>query len=291
MEKRKQRKHMGLKIFLLIILAVILIMVGVIIADSNRFVIREYTIESDKVEKDHTFLYISDLHDKTYGKNNERLLKALEGIEAEFCLLGGDMVTAHKGEDYTPAVELITYLNGRMPVVYSEGNHEQKLSLKPDYYGNVFEKYTEELDKIGVSVLYNEKVSIEDIDVFCFSLDRAFYRYDGISFRRDYMDTLLGDSDPDRFSILLAHNPHYSECYTTWPHDLTLSGHYHGGMFRIPGIGGIVSPRFDLFPDYDGGEFDVNGQKIIVGRGLGAHTLPFRLFNPGEILVIHVKKR
>ena len=78
MEKRKQRKHMGLKIFLLIILAVILIMVGVIIADSNRFVIREYTIESDKVEKDHTFLYISDLHDKTYGKNNERLLKALE---------------------------------------------------------------------------------------------------------------------------------------------------------------------------------------------------------------------
>lgn len=291
MEKRKQRKHMVLKCVLLIILAVILILVGVIIADSNRFVIREYNIESDKVEKNHVFIYISDLHDKTYGKNNERLFEALNSIDAEFCLLGGDMVTAHKGEDYTPAVELITYLKNRMPVVYSEGNHEQKLSMSPNYYGPVFEEYTKELEKIGVSVLYNEKVSLDDFDIYCFSLDRAFYKYDGITFRRDYMDTLLGEPDTERFSILLAHNPKYSECYATWPHDLTLSGHYHGGMFRIPGIGGIVSPKFELFPDYDGGEFDVNGQKVIVGRGLGAHTLPFRLFNPGEILVIHVKKR
>lgn len=292
MEKRKQRKHMGLKIFLLIILAIILILVGVIIADSNRFVIREYTIESDKVDCDHDFIYLSDLHDKTYGSHNERLIRALDGIDAEFCLLGGDMVTSHKGEDYTPAVELITYLNNRMPVVYSEGNHEQKLKDNPKYYGPIFENYTKELDKIGISILYNEKVTIEDIDIYSLSLERPFFKRDDLSFQNEYITHLLGqDADPERFSILLAHTPKYAEAYAKWPHDLTLSGHYHGGMFRIPGIGAIISPSFELFPDYDGGEFDVNGQKLIVGRGLGAHTIPFRLFNPGEIVVIHVKKR
>ena len=72
--------------------------------------------------------------------------------------------------------------------------------------------------------------------------------------------------------------------------DLTVSGHVHGGIIRVPLWGkGVASPNIRLFPKYDGGLFFEKGKTMLLSRGLGIHTIPFRLFNPGELWVVDFK--
>ena len=69
---------------------------------------------------------------------------------------------------------------------------------------------------------------------------------------------------------------------------MTVSGHLHGGIIRIPGIGGVISPQARLFPKYDAGHFQKDGRDLVVSRGLGTHTINIRIFNPAELSVIHL---
>ena len=92
------------------------------------------------------------------------------------------------------------------------------------------------------------------------------------------------------YNILLSHNPLYYPAYRDWGADLTLSGHIHGGIIRIPGLGGLLSPDLTLFPRYDGGHFTERGKHLIVSRGLGNHFL-VRVMNPPEIGVITLARQ
>ena len=67
------------------------------------------------------------------------------------------------------------------------------------------------------------------------------------------VNELLGKADPKSFHLLLAHNPLFFSAYRRWGANLTLSGHVHGGMVRLPGVGGLLSPERRFFPQYDGG--------------------------------------
>lgn len=96
----------------------------------------------------------------------------------------------------------------------------------------------------------------------------------------------IGNRDPEAFQVLLAHNPSYMKEYLAWGADLILSGHLHGGMVRIPGIGGVIGPDFVLFPKYSGEMRRVGDQTVIVSKGLGTHTIHIRLFNPAEVVVL-----
>ena len=96
----------------------------------------------------------------------------------------------------------------------------------------------------------------------------------------------IGNRDPEAFQVLLAHNPSYMKEYLAWGADLILSGHLHGGMVRIPGIGGVIGPDFVLFPKYSGEMRCVGDQTVIVSKGLGTHTIHIRLFNPAEVVVL-----
>ena len=93
---------------------------------------------------------------------------------------------------------------------------------------------------------------------------------------------------PDQYTILLAHNPAYMDVYLEWGADLVLSGHLHGGLVRIPGLGGIVTPQGFFFPKYSGEMTREGEQTVIVSRGLGSHTLNIRLFNVPELISIHL---
>ena len=81
------------------------------------------------------------------------------------------------------------------------------------------------------------------------------------------MEKLVGKPQPGEYHILLAHFPRYFPTYAAWGADLTLSGHNHGGIIRLPGIGGLVGPDPGLFPKYDHGEFTIDGRKMIVSAG------------------------
>lgn len=275
----------GLLIFIFFII--------VILIDGNRFVIKEHTFESSKIKKDMHFAVLSDLHNKTYGVRNKRLLEAIEKIQPDGILIAGDMLTATPGKEFTNALNLIQDLAQKYPVYYANGNHEQRLRLHPEIYGTASASYTEALAGAGVRPIMNEHVFLNacHIDICGSEIERKYYRH----LRKKQMDSgylnrLLGTAKEEDYQILIAHNPLYFEEYAKWGADLVLSGHVHGGVMRLPFLGGVISPTLRLFPKYDGGIFRQGNSTMILSRGLGMHTIPIRIFNPGELIVLHLKR-
>ena len=106
--------------------------------------------------------------------------------------------------------------------------------------------------------------------------------------KKDDIISIVGENDKKLMNLMIAHNPIYFPSYKQWGADLVLSGHIHGGIIRIPGIGGLLSPDCTFFPKYDGGMFSEDGATMIVSRGLGTHTIPIRIFNPGELVCVDI---
>ena len=104
----------------------------------------------------------------------------------------------------------------------------------------------------------------------------------------DDIRNLVGEADQDRFQILLAHHPKYFAAYAGWGSDLTLSGHLHGGIMRLPRIGGVISPDPELFPRYDYGLYKETDSRMIVSAGLGTHTINLRINNPAELVIVEI---
>ena len=103
------------------------------------------------------------------------------------------------------------------------------------------------------------------------------------------MEELTADLDPDKFSIVLDHQPQDYEAQAKAGVDLVLSGHLHGGIIRLPGIGGLITPQAIPFPKYSGEMTTEGEQTIIVSRGLGTHTINLRFLNEAEMIVIHLR--
>lgn len=262
----------------------------VILRDSNRFVTVTYRISSPKLKRTCKAVMLSDLHDKEYGKDNCRLVEAVRAAKPEMIFVAGDMVTANEDKtDCKAALKLMEKLAAEYPVYYGIGNHEYRMKVYRHKYGDRFDKYIKELKRLGVVVLENERVFLPDINLeICgLEIDRCYYkRFRHWKMEEDYVDRLLGRKKADRYELVLAHNPDYFKEYAAWGADLTLSGHIHGGVVRLPLLGGVISPMMKLFPEYDGGIFEKYGKTMILGRGLGMHTVPVRLFNPGEVIVL-----
>ncbi len=277
----------------------ILIVIGILICffalvmfyDCNRFVTVRYELKSKKIARECTFVLLSDLHNKSFGKENEKLLNKIEELAPDAILTAGDMLTSGKGEQYHVAVSLMEQLGAKYSVYCGMGNHEHRMALNPKLYGNIYEKYIESLHKSGIEPLINENVEMPsaNINICGLQLDKCYYRKLHIyPMTGNYLRDTIGDPDKDKYQILIAHNPDYFEEYAKWGADLVVSGHVHGGLMRLPVIGGVVSPKWTLFPKYDGGRFEKDESVMILSRGLGMHTLPIRIFNPGELVVIHL---
>lgn len=264
---------------------------AVMAIDCNRFTIREYHCSSGSLKKGMKIVLLSDLHSKSFGRDNRRLLQAIEDIGPDMILIAGDMYTAGLGQTTDVAEKLVCTLAARYPVYYGMGNHEYKTRMFPKEYGEVYDDYVQKLGQAGVRLLINEKVCLSEVPVDIFGLDlgREYYpKMRHARMEKDYLTGLLGRPDETRFSVLIAHNPDYFEEYAAWGADLVVSGHVHGGLMRLPVLGGVLSPAIRLFPKYDGGLFREGKSTMVLSRGLGTHTLPIRIFNPGELVVIQV---
>lgn len=146
-----------MQILILIIICVFIVCILIIGYDTNRFVVRKYQFQNEKVTGSFRFVLVSDLHNKSYGKKNEKLLKAIEELNPEAVLCAGDMLTAKPGRDFHTAVEFMNTLAKNYPVYYGNGNHEYRLKLYPETYDNMAEQYERELKKAGIEPLVNEK--------------------------------------------------------------------------------------------------------------------------------------
>lgn len=282
-----------IKAILLILIIIILFFVIVMVADCHRFVIKEYTCISPKLQKDGNFVLLSDLHNTCFGKDNDRLFHAIEKINPDAILIAGDMYTAAK-EDHMRTADFVCRLAQHYPVYYGNGNHEQKTRVYPGVFGTMYEEYMTRIKAAGVNVLVNERVNLPPyrMDICGLEIGREYYgKFVTPDMDKAYIDRLIGRASEDRFSLLIAHNPDYFEAYADWGADLVVSGHVHGGLMVLPVLGGVISPKLCLFPKYDGGEFKTGNSTMILGRGLGTHTLPIRIFNPGELVVLHLRRK
>ena len=287
--------------YMLIVVAVILLFfIIVMLIDGNRFVIREYTIESEKIKDGIDVAVMADLHNKQYGVENTMLLAALNKLNPHVVMVAGDMLTAKPGKGYERAASFMEKVAEKFAVYYGLGNHEYRMKIYPENYGTEFSEYVNRLKKAGIQVLDNESALIQvkreqrmtNIRVSGLSIERFYYkRFRKIYMSDEYVDSLIGKAEKEAYQILLAHNPEYFDTYAVWGADLTLSGHVHGGIMRLPVFGGVLSPKLVFFPKYDGGHFVKKDSHMVLSRGLGMHTIPIRIFNPAELVIVHLRPK
>lgn len=284
---------MILNIMLIIVFIIGLILLWVCVYDSHRFVVVRYQIKSNKIKGRYCAVVLADLHNKKFGRDNRLLLDEISKCEPDGIWIAGDIPTAVPNAKLDTALSFVEALAEKYPVFYANGNHEQRMKLYPETYGTMAQEYAEGLAQIGITPLVNEKREISDHNIMVFGaeIDREYYqRFRTLNMDTAYLNTLLGEPEGERFTVLLAHNPDYFPAYAAWGADLVLSGHVHGGMVRIPGWKGVISPRVRFFPEYDGGRFERDKSTMILSRGLGMHTIPVRLFNPAEVVVVELEE-
>lgn len=261
----------------------------VILYDTHHFVVRKYSFSSPKIKKNLRMVMMSDLHNYRYGRENKALCDAIEQANPDIIVIAGDMITARTKEKFDKTLDMLKKLNEKYPVYYAYGNHEQKISLYQERYGDMGERFEAALKETKVRILRNAHVELPDTGVVINGLEVAhayFQRFHTKPMADDYLNKLLGAPDEEKYQVLLAHNPEYFKEYAAWGADLTLSGHIHGGIVRLPFLGGVLSPAIRFFPKYDGGLFEEYGAAMVLGRGLGTHSPKVRMFNPAELLVI-----
>ena len=225
---------------------------------------------------------LSDLHNQEFGQNNAELYKAVENASPDVIFLTGDLVDEYAAEPVPYARSVGAALSAIAPTYYVTGNHEWA-------HGNaVVEEIKAALREAGVTVLSNEFVPLErDGDAILIA---------GIDDPNGYADQTtpqqvareVRDAAPEGFWLLLAHRNNLFESeYAALGADLTLSGHGHGGLWRLPFTDGLLGSGGTLLPSYTNGFYTCRGAEVFVSRGLGGMV---RLFNRPEVAVVTLRR-
>lgn len=276
--------------------ALITFFTGVILSDNHLFRCRRYSFTSDKVTaaagKDKVrIISLADLHNQKFGKENGKLVHKLQLLQPDIILIPGDFITVRRSIKMSEALRFMKELTKIAPVYYGLGNHELRLLDQTKHYNITYDEFQKAFTEAGAVLLHNESVCLEDfgIRITGYTVPRAFYsKFQCPEVRSKDVCNMVGKADETKYQILLAHNPEGFPAYAGWGADLTLSGHIHGGLMVLPVLGGFISPKLELFPEYDGGLYTRENHNMVLSRGLGTHTLPIRIFNPGEVTVIDI---
>ena len=293
-------------------LAVAVAVVGVNYLQNRNFGETFYSVSSLKVNNKFRVIQISDLHSCTYGDNNEKLIDRVEKLNPDIIILTGDSV-----ENISSANEIValcTSLAEIAPSYYIYGNNEVKAYYPHELTQKALDKQfgfddnnrdpeklleetdtlEERLSEAGVTVLKNNaatvKVGATYVDIYgvLTSNPSAFWSYAGESFN-DFLYT-----DESHFKLTAIHEPIVFEMFEPdyWG-DLMLAGHTHGGVVRVPFLGGLYTHEGGLFPGradhYVYGRYEVQGRPLIVSSGLENKNI-FRINNEPELVIIDVNK-
>ena len=222
---------------------------------------------------------LADLHNNRLGAGDEDLLRVTKEFAPDAILVPGDLVVGRRGEqDYEPLLYLVKRLRRLAPIYLSPGNHEEKLAGMSGAEGRAFEAFLGRLWELDAEYLENRSMKLRPGLRICgLSLGPEYYkRFGAKKAEEETIRELLGKKRPEEYTILLAHHPNYFPAYAAWGADLVVSGHQHGGLFRLPFVGGVISPQLELFPKYDAGEYTEGESHMILSRGLGSHALDLR---------------
>lgn len=249
------------------------------IADNRRLTLSEYIVDSGapvtSFFSGFRVTHISDLHNASFGKDNARLTALIKATEPDIIAITGDLVDSRR-TDIDTALAFISEVSSIAPVYYVSGNHEARLMSK-------YPSLMEDIEKAGAAVLNNRSVTFEKEGrsiVIAGLSDPAMGLYGNV-------DAALSALIPeDGYTLLLSHRPELIESYAEAGADLVLSGHAHGGQFRLPFLGGMFAPGQGFFPKYHAGLYELGETKMVVSRGIGNSLFPLRVNNPPEVISI-----
>lgn len=281
--KTKGKKHRGRGcLTALIILALIAAAAAFLIKDSREDLeISRYEVNSQKLPESFDgfkIVQLSDLHGAEFGEDGMELVDKVGSLEPDMIALTGDFVTDEG--DLAAVEKLAARLVKLCPVYFISGNHE--------FGSGLAVKVRNILERAGVKYLSNEYLTINrgDDEILLGGVEDPLAYADMLS--PDELAQKMNDAAPDAFKILLGHRNYWMTEYPELPVDLIFCGHAHGGLIRIPGVGGLIGTDRRLFPDFDAGEYNNGRYTLIVSRGLGNSVSIPRIFNRPEIVCVEL---
>lgn len=281
--KTKGKKHRGRGcLTALIILALIAAAAAFLIKDSrDDLEISRYEVKSQKLPESFDgfkIVQLSDLHGAEFGEDGMELVEKVKELEPDIIALTGDFVTDEG--DLAAVKKLAGRLTELCPVYFVSGNHE--------FGSGLAVKVRNILERAGVKYLSNEYLTISrgEDGILLGGVEDPLAYADMLS--PDELAQKMNDAAPDAFKILLGHRNYWMTEYPELPVDLIFCGHAHGGLIRIPGVGGLIGTDRRLFPDFDAGEYNNGRYTLIVSRGLGNSVPIPRVFNRPEIVCVEL---
>lgn len=283
----KKRIIAIIRAFLIIFLSVELLISNLAIKGTA------YTIPLGGVESQIRFVALSDLHCREFGKGNSRLLDKIKAQSPDAIFAVGDMISNNSDiSDADEMVALLCRLNEIAPTFFAPGNHEL------EYISRTGDDLLTKVSNAGITIVNDSYVDCnfggQTIRIGG-TMGHAFpFGRTPDEFRSsDIYRFLIEFEDTDLPTVCLAHMPDtfiFNNAASYWPGvDLVISGHTHGGMIRLPFVGGLIAPMQGFFPDYDRGYFKLSSNmQMIIGSGLAGYGIVPRIFNLPEICVIDI---
>ena len=283
--KTKGKKHRGRGcLTALIILALIAAAAAFLIKDSrDDLEISRCEVKSQMLPESFDgfkIVQLSDLHGAEFGEDGMGLVEKVKELEPDIIALTGDFVTDEG--DLAAVEKLAARLTELCPVYFISGNHE--------FGSGLAVKVRNILERAGVKYLSNEYLTISrgEDGILLGGVEDPLAYADMLS--PDELAQKMNDAAPDAFKILLGHRNYWMTEYPELPVDLIFCGHAHGGLIRIPGVGGLIGTDRRLFPDFDAGEYNNGRYTLIVSRGLGNSVSIPRVFNRPEIVCVELTR-
>jgi len=282
----KKKKSMAIGMFV----GIFLLLATWTIWGNTALELNTYEIASEKLPKTfngYRIAHVSDVHNVEMGEENEKILTMLREAEPDIIAITGDLIDS-RNTNVEIALQMIEEAVKIAPCYYVTGNHEARVSE--------YEELREGLRKLGVAVLEDETLKIEhsgeNIELLgvndpSFQTDYLFGNEEEVM--QSNLQEMMKEVDTSTYTILLSHRPELFEIYVENNIDLVLSGHAHGGQFRLPLVGGLVAPNQGLFPKYDAGIYNKENTNMIVSKGIGNSIIPLRFNNRPEVILIELQ--
>ena len=263
-----------------------LLIVSIVIflyVNNHWIVVSEHVYESERVPSSFDgmrIVQVSDLHDAVFGSKQKKLVQKVKDANPDVIFITGDLVDSNR-YNLEQSLQAVRQFVKLADVYYVLGNHEVATNKVNEIY--------EALSSLGVHVMANtstvlerngERLSIIGIEDPLMGMET-----------NEMLAMATKHIPQDRLTLLLAHRPELFDVYVNQKIDVVFSGHAHGGQIRIPGVGGLVAPGQGLFPKYTAGTYERNTTSMVVSRGLGNSTVPYRILNLPEIVVFELHNK
>lgn len=263
----------------LIIAAITIIMIVWLVWYNVTVDVNNYVISNQQIPNafdEFRIAHISDLHNAEFGSENSKLIESLMISNPDIIVLTGDTIDNFH-TDIDVALNFLEQAIKIAPCYYITGNHEAWIGRV------VFSEFEDKMLELGVMVLHNESLLLEKEGERI-----VLVGIDDPDCSAGFSKSLSEMATDEYFTVLLSHRPECFEEYVENGYDLVLSGHAHGGQFRLPFIGGILAPNQGWFPKYDSGLYIKDNTTMIVSRGIGNSVVPIRINNRPELIIIEL---